>query len=712
MNQIHMGQLPKQWNEAAKSITFCVTEDCNLACKYCYMTGKNTKNKMTFEIAKKAVDYILADRAYFKENAVVWEFIGGEPFLEIELIDRICDYIKQQMFLLKHPWFDAYRFNFSTNGLSYHAPKVQKYIWKNKEHVSIGISIDGNKTKHDLQRVQKDGSGSFERVIKNVPLWLSQMPDTATKSTFSHEDLPYLKDSIIALWNMGIKFIAANVVFEDVWVEGDDIIFENQLKELADYIIENKLYYDYSVRFFDPQIGNPLTEDNLNSNYCGAGMMLAIDCKGNFYPCIRFYDISLTNKKGLKIGDIHTGINHDRLRPFYALTLQSQSTDECINCEVGRGCSWCNGCNYDFAETDTIFQRATFICKMHKANARANEYFWNRFSEVTGLVSEKEKLKTDNKQRDTDTAKFMYIMTEDDITPHCNYRNTTGFNRKMDSVTRDKTLDFCKSNGFIPVFLGKREASKDIRDCFSITDASGEQTSENTIVVFDNDSKPSATKHDICILLVNREHLCDLDRFVENLIPSHRRINIILEDIETWNEGHLTLYETQLQRIVEITKDCYTEDKPIEINVLTDLWHLTEMCNCEAGETSFTIAPNGKIYFCPAFYFANPDDYIGTLDTGIHIKNPQLLKATNSPYCSSCDVYICRRCKFLNKSLTGEIGIPSRIQCRVSHLERTMSMKLQQILLDDELIYSENIIKPISYSDPLDLVVKHRRIRG
>ena len=46
MNQeIRMGQLPREWNAAAKSITFCVTEDGNLACRYCYMTGRIRRTK-------------------------------------------------------------------------------------------------------------------------------------------------------------------------------------------------------------------------------------------------------------------------------------------------------------------------------------------------------------------------------------------------------------------------------------------------------------------------------------------------------------------------------------------------------------------------------------------------------------------------------------------------------------------------------------------
>ena len=97
----------QEWHEGqAKSITFIVTKDCQLACKYCYLVGKNSKERMTWEVAKSAIDYILAHEDDFKEESVIWDFIGGEPFLEIDLIDKICDYLKIEMYRLKHPCFD------------------------------------------------------------------------------------------------------------------------------------------------------------------------------------------------------------------------------------------------------------------------------------------------------------------------------------------------------------------------------------------------------------------------------------------------------------------------------------------------------------------------------------------------------------------------------------------------------------------------------
>ena len=73
----------------AKSITFIVTKDCQLACKYCYLVGKNSKERMSWEVAKTAIDYILDHEEDMKEESVIWDFIGGEPFLEIDLIDKI-----------------------------------------------------------------------------------------------------------------------------------------------------------------------------------------------------------------------------------------------------------------------------------------------------------------------------------------------------------------------------------------------------------------------------------------------------------------------------------------------------------------------------------------------------------------------------------------------------------------------------------------------
>lgn len=382
----------KPWQSGTgKNITFIVTKDCQLACKYCYLVGKNTKERMSWDVAKQAINYVLDHEADMNEESVIWDFIGGEPFLEIDLIDKICDYLKVEMYRRKHHWFNSYRFSFATNGINYGTEKVQNFIKKNHAHLSIGITIDGTKRKHDLNRIWKtedmqrgitpkpeDEKGSYDDVVKNIPLWLEQFPGAGTKVTISSADIPYIKESVLHLYSLGIHEVNINCVFEDVWKEGDDKLFEEQLMQLADAIIDGGYYQDYACSFFTEQMGKPLDCKLDNQNWCGAGRMLAVDAEGNFYPCTRFAQYSLRSKKAWIIGNVRDGIDKNKLRPFLTLDRCTQSTQECIDCEVASGCAWCQGENYDAADTPTIYQRSTAICKMHKARVRANNYYWNK----------------------------------------------------------------------------------------------------------------------------------------------------------------------------------------------------------------------------------------------------------------------------------------------------------------------------------------------
>ncbi len=372
---------PAVWRQAiAKTVTFVVTEDCQLRCNYCYLVGKNSHNKMSFDIAKRTIDYLVENRELFPDQAVVWDFIGGEPLLEIDLIDRLCDYAREKMSREGHPWFQDHRFSLTTNGILYGTGKVQDFIGKNRSDLSIGVTIDGTPQKHDMHRVYPSGKGSYHDTARNIPLWIEQFPVASTKVTVASGDLPYIRESVLHLYSIGIRHISINVVFEDVWKNGDDLILEDQLIGLADTIIAEGLYRDHTCSFFNETIGRPRVDNN---NWCGAGKMLAVDYRGDFYPCHRFTPFSLVNRQALSVGNCFEGIDRNRLRPFLSLDLITQSPVECVKCDVATGCAWCQGANYDCADTGTIYQKATYICRMHKARVRANNYYWHVLNRVT-----------------------------------------------------------------------------------------------------------------------------------------------------------------------------------------------------------------------------------------------------------------------------------------------------------------------------------------
>lgn len=357
-----------------RRVVFIVTQECQLRCNYCYLVGKNSNGKMTWESAKQIADFLMS--LPVSEDEVIFDFIGGEPLLEIDLISRISDYLVNQMEKLNHQWKHNYSFRLTTNGLSYSSPKVQAYVLKYLNNLSVQISIDGTKRKHDLNRVFPNGDGSYDKLLPNVLLWKKQFGNRARSfMVISHEDLIFLSESVLHLISLGISDIYVSLVVEDVWMYGDDIIFERELMIIADYIIDNRLWNSLKISLFRKELGVPETDEHIYP--CG-NPMYVFDAKGNIFTCVRFVEYSLRNKRQRIIGNVNSGIDFNKIRPFRSFDRESCYPDKCLKCEYGSCCRWCPAENYDSSGTGTIFERTTTVCSLHKVNTKVKNYFWNK----------------------------------------------------------------------------------------------------------------------------------------------------------------------------------------------------------------------------------------------------------------------------------------------------------------------------------------------
>ncbi len=709
-----MGTQVHAWrNENAKVITFVVTQDCNLRCKYCYMTGKQSEHKMTFETAKQAIDYLMKNKSQlFEDDYIIFEFIGGEPLLEIELIDKIVDYFKVKIYNENCGWFGKYRIAISTNGILYSSEKVQRFIEKNKNSLSIGISIDGTPEKHDLQRVYPDGRGSYNDVSKNIKLWKKQFPFATTKVTIGHNDLPYIFDSIVHLWNLGINEVPANVVFEDVWEEGDDVIFEEQLMLLADYIIDNKLWETYNTTLFSDRILEKLSQRETERNFCGTGKAYTVDSDGNIYPCVRFMSYSLNNRDSIQLGDIDHGVDKDRVRPFYVLNTANQSDKKCLECEINAECAYCQAANYDFAEIDTNFERATYICKMHKARCRANSYYWARLYNKYGVKRE---------PRNTilrGMYKQMYFLLADDAIAYCNYDSQDSGNRMTES-TIIEGLKYARHNFYQPIFVHKFDSKESIygtlnaelrkeleaSDIIHIrpyTEKLKEYNSDRDILVLDmHNALMLNYTLDNCILVVENDEISDLDSVVLELLNYVKRINLRIKYQSTFD---LSAYRRVLHNIAEELFSYFMRNEMREINILTDKLFLREMDNCYAGDRNFCLAPNNKLYICPAFYYKGKN----SIDIGMDGKclgQERMVCYDKAFVCQKCDAYQCNRCVLENKERTGEYNVPRELQCKKAHLEREETRCLLEKLKANGK-FEKKHIGILDYEEPFDLFVK------
>lgn len=367
------------------NITFQVTDNCNLACTYCYQINKQT-HSMSFDIAKQFIDLLIDNELqyiYDTKNSlgVIIEFIGGEPLLEIDLIDQICDYFVQQLIINDHPWAYHYRFSICSNGTLYFTPKVQAFMKKHRHDLSFAVTIDGNKELHDKCRIFPDGSGSYDIAHAAAEHYMKTNDvSLGTKMTLAPENIKYTYQAVLGLINDGYEHINLNCVFEEGWTIEHARILYQELKKISDYIFENNLFDTHSLSIFDEMSFQPLAEDD-NQNWCGGtGSMLSIDYKGDLYPCIRYMESSIGDDQPPyiigKVAKNSVSINKESFDCLKCITRRSQSTDACFYCPIAQGCAWCSGYNYQIF--GTADKRATFICEMHQARALANAYFWNK----------------------------------------------------------------------------------------------------------------------------------------------------------------------------------------------------------------------------------------------------------------------------------------------------------------------------------------------
>ena len=373
----------------SRTVTFQVTDDCNLACTYCYETHKGHKS-MKFETAKKFIDKLLSGEDGFGEYvnpsfspAIIIEFIGGEPFMEIELIDQIADYFKKRAIELRHPWATKYCFSICSNGTLYFDERVQKFIRKNKNHLSFSVTIDGNKELHDSCRVFHDGRPSYDLAVSAAMDWIKRGGYMGSKITIAPGNLDYLYNAIIHMYDLGYTEINANCVYEEGWTREHATKFYYTLKKIADFWNDNDIVESHYLSLFEDGFFCPKEEGDDQCWCGGTGSMLAMDPDGYLFPCIRYMRTSLGDSQlPLSIGHVDTGLgiaekDKATICDLNCVTRRTQNNDECYYCPIAAGCSDCAAYNYQV--NGTVHSRATFICEMHKARSLANVYFWNTY---------------------------------------------------------------------------------------------------------------------------------------------------------------------------------------------------------------------------------------------------------------------------------------------------------------------------------------------
>lgn len=205
-----------------------------------------------------------------------------------------------------------------------------------------------------------------------------------------------------------------------------------------------------------------------------------------------------------------------------------------------------------------------------------------------------------------------------------------------------------------------------------------------------------AFSDNVYVLRTKKDDLFGSKDVIAKALPLVKRLNVVLTDVDSMTDDDMSTYSSVLDEWAGVLKTSYLNGGSPQFNLLTDRMMLNQSNHCNAGVENITLAPNGKYYLCPAFYYCNPGENINPLE----IPNQQLLRLDYAPLCRHCDAFHCRRCIWLNRKTTLEYNTPSHEQCIVAHTERNAARRLLYSIREKAVFMPEIEIKNISYIDP------------
>lgn len=351
-----------------------VSQDCNMACTYCY-GGKsgtyNQKGLMSIEMAERCFRYLLSVGNERKYQKVV--FFGGEPLLNMDVIKHIVllwEKIKQN--------YDGRKiyFTLTTNGLLLNSEIVKFFKDYN---VGVSISLDGPREIHDANRVLQNGSTSFDKVMQAIELMRKCELPFSVRTT-----------------------ITKNIDFDKLYKFFEEQDFDIHTISLVDYpMVHTQREYQFDLKSYEEfskkqrEIVRDGCEDILRGKknsfkakqmsvsyhnskrsdfpfICGAGFWLAtFGLDGYIYPCNR-----LVGHEKFRIGDIDNGISKEKM-----VKILEEFLDASKNCKFCWAASHCKGrCFHQKVNEEGALKELPIgLCDIYRENIADSLFFTRKF---------------------------------------------------------------------------------------------------------------------------------------------------------------------------------------------------------------------------------------------------------------------------------------------------------------------------------------------
>lgn len=353
-------------------LVLCVSDLCNLTCKYCYLghgNAKRTKRKnnqvMSKETLERTIDYILE---LFPDGVESIQFFGGEPLLNFDLLTYSLDYINR---IFKEKSLIEPKYTIVTNGTLINE-EVHSFF--NKYFYRITISLDGRKHINDYNRCNQNVDVSIHDIIYNniQRINLDRKYKIDVQMTLTDKTLEDFVDDPVDfkyIESLNVDNIHISPMIEtDYYQLKDQEVLKRKIQDYFKKSLEvgwrkiNETNYTKALSMVSILI-NKKTSDY----FCKAGITdITVSANGDIYPCFMFMD----NKEYImdSIYNKNIKVNFYKKRDKIYLKNKISSIEGCKDCWAKAICysghSGCIGAFYH--ENKSISQPIAVNCNLTK----------------------------------------------------------------------------------------------------------------------------------------------------------------------------------------------------------------------------------------------------------------------------------------------------------------------------------------------------------
>ena len=357
-----------------QAVTMLLTNDCNLACSYCFESNKGKDympKEMALDILKSTYNVVDPMAGIFTLN-----MFGGEPLMNWDTFKAVCDYVLENNLKIRIT---------ATTNLTLLTDEMIDYI--DELSIPVLVSVDGIKEVHDKHRCN-----SFDKVIENMKKLIDRDLGylIEARMTVAPDTAKYMYESVKMLVDLGINNIA-NVPASDLEWDAQSIQdykdnYEKILDMYIDILNDETNKRNISLYKVDQALNLALEPIKEDTSMCNIGnpRWVIVDWKGDIWPCPDYPTTDNADLIAGKIGNFCTGVDETKVDP--KPMVATYELERCKGCEAISICK--SGCPYENYTKNGKFNEPTIgYCTLQKAFVEIIKAYQDKLLEATNIRS-------------------------------------------------------------------------------------------------------------------------------------------------------------------------------------------------------------------------------------------------------------------------------------------------------------------------------------